>query len=237
MIRSRADGPVRVLTIDRPGKRNALTPDGLQALAEALLAAAEPVVYLHGAGEAFCAGADLEIVAALDRESAVAFAELGQEVASTIAAYDGAVVAGIDGPARGGGLELALACDLRVATPQATLAEPGVAFGLFGAWGGTARLPQIVGIGSAADLALTGRAVGAETARRMGLVSQIRSNPQVVAESIAAADPAAVRTVAGLLRLSGDRERREQAEARAFGACVARTDDPTEQLAEDQAEE
>ncbi len=69
-----------------------------------------------------------------------------------------AVVAGIDGAARGGGVEMALACDVRVATPDATFAEPGVEFGLFGAWGGTARLRDIVGDGDALDIALSGRA-------------------------------------------------------------------------------
>ena len=225
MLRSRADGSVRVLTLDRPEKRNALTPAGLDELAAALDAASEPVVYLRGAGEAFCAGADIETVAELDRAGGVAFAERGQAVAGALAAYDGAVVAGIDGPARGGGVELALACDLRIATPDATLGEPGVELGLFGAWGGTVRLPRIVGAGAAADLMLTGRAVEAEAAREMGLVSQVRSDPRAVADRIAAADAGAVRTVAALLGETDDRESRERAAARAFGERVAHTDE------------
>jgi Enoyl-CoA hydratase/carnithine racemase len=224
MIRSRVDGSVRVLTLDRPAKRNALTPVGLDEIAAALESATEPVVYFQGAGEAFCAGADLDTVDNLDRAGAVAFAERGQAVARQLAAYDGAVVAGIDGPARGGGVELSLACDLRVATPRATIGEPGVELGLFGAWGGTIRLPQIVGLGNAADLMLTGRPIDAETAREMGLVSQVRSDPRAVADRIATADDAAVRTVAALLGEPGDREARERAAAQAFGACVTNTE-------------
>lgn len=226
VIQSHADGAVRVLTLDRPETRNALTRQGLEQLEDCLAAASEPVVYLRGAGAAFCAGADLAVVDSLDRASAVAFAELGQRVAAALAGYSGAVVAGIDGPARGGGVELAVACDLRVATPAATFAEPGVEFGLFGAWGGTGRLPRVVGLGNAMDLSLSGRVIDAATARRMGLVSQIRERPRAVADEIAAADPGALRAVARLLREPTGREPLERAEAAAFGECIARSDAP-----------
>ncbi|ERG89190.1 MAG: enoyl-CoA hydratase/carnithine racemase [halophilic archaeon J07HX5] len=226
MIQSHADGVVRVLTLDRPSTRNALTREGLEQLEACLAAATEPVVYLRGAGTAFCAGADLAVVNSLDRASAVAFAELGQRVAAALAEYSGAVVAGIDGPARGGGLELALACDLRVATPAATFAEPGVALGLFGAWGGTGRLPRIVGLGNAMDLSLSGRVIDAATARRMGLVSQVCERPRAIADEVATAEPGALRAVARLLREPRGREPLERAEAAAFGECIARSDGP-----------
>lgn len=226
MIQSHADGVVRVLTLDRPSTRNALTREGLEQLEACLAAATEPVVYLCGAGTAFCAGADLAVVNSLDRASAVAFAELGQRVAAALAEYSGAVVAGIDGPARGGGLELALACDLRVATPAATFAEPGVALGLFGAWGGTGRLPRIVGLGNAMDLSLSGRVIDAATARRMGLVSQVCERPRAIADEVATAEPGALRAVARLLREPRGREPLERAEAAAFGECIARSDGP-----------
>jgi enoyl-CoA hydratase/carnithine racemase len=224
MIRTTVEDDYRVVTLDRPDRRNALTSEGLDALADAFETASEPVVYLHGAGEAFCAGADLDVVASLDRDEAAAFAERGQAAANAIEAYDGAVVAGIDGAARGGGVELALACDVRVATPAATLAETGVALGLFGAWGGTARLPAIVGQGEALDLALSGRTVDAEEARLMGLVSRIVDDPRRVAEEIATNDDAAIETVKARIRDRADSETQEGREADAFAGLVESVD-------------
>lgn len=215
-----ADG-VRTVTIDRPDRANALTPAGLDALREAVTSASEPVVYLQGAGEVFCAGADLDVLATLDEAEAAAFARHGQAVANAIADADSVVVAGIDGAARGGGVELALACDVRVATPEATLAEPGVELGLFGAWGGTVRLPRIVGLGEAMDLALSGRVLDAPEARHIGLVSRVTEEPRAVAAEIAENDPAALSVVAGLLRGREGQSAREDAEAEAFGRLLA----------------
>lgn len=214
MIRWTDEGPVRVVTLDRPDRRNAITPAGLDDLEAAVTDADAPVVYLHGAGEAFCAGADLDVVADLDDPAA--FARQGQRVADAIASADAAVVAGIDGAARGGGVELALACDLRVATPDATFAETGVRIGLFGAWGGTVRLPEVVGFGDAADLALSGRVVDAEQAHRMGLVSRIVEDPRTVADELASTDPAALSAIKTRLRDRSNRETRLEREATAF---------------------
>jgi len=227
VIRTRRSGDVLTITLDRPARRNAVTREGLAELKAAVAEATAPVVYLHGAGEAFCAGADRDEVAALDAEAAAGFAADGQDVADALATYDGAVVAGVDGAARGGGVELALACDVRVCTPDATFAENGVELGLFGAWGGTARLPAVVGPGAAMDLALTGRVVDAETARELGLVSQVRDSPRTVAERIADHDADAVRAIGDLV---GDGRgavprRTAQGERAAFAALVADRDE------------
>ncbi|WP_433625046.1 enoyl-CoA hydratase/isomerase family protein [Halomicrococcus sp. NG-SE-24] len=217
-----ADGPnLRTVTLSRPERRNALTRDGLDDLADAVAGADRPVVHLRGEGSAFCAGADLDAVADLDRESAVAFAERGQRTADAIADADSVVVAGIDGAARGGGVELALACDVRVATPAATFAEPGVKLGIFGAWGGTARLPDVVGRGDALDLALSGRTVDAERARRMGLVSRVVDDPVAVAREIADNDPTALRVVKERVRDDDAVDAQATREADAFGDLVA----------------
>ncbi|MEF8782237.1 MAG: enoyl-CoA hydratase/isomerase family protein [Haloarculaceae archaeon] len=220
MIRTAVDGAVRTVTLDCPDRRNALTVSGLDDLKTAIEAATAPVVYLHGAGEAFCAGADLETVAGLAGDEAEAFARRGQAVAETIAAYDGAVVAGIDGPARGGGVELALACDVRVATSDATMAETGVTIGLFGSWGGTVRLPEVVSHGEAMDIALSGRTLDADEACRIGLVSRIVDEPRAVAAEIAANDASAVRTIKARVRDDADRETQEDREARAFARLI-----------------
>jgi len=220
-----ADG-VRVVTLDRPDRRNALTPEGLDALEAAVTdAGTDPdraAVYLRGAGSAFCAGADLDVVADLDREAAEAFAERGQRVADAIEAADCPVVAGVDGAARGGGVELALACDLRVATPAASFAEPGVRLGLFGAWGGTVRLPRIVGEGEALDLMLSGRTVDAEQAHRMGLVSRVTDEPRAVADELATHDSTTLREIKARMRDRSPEDEQARREARAFAALVER---------------
>ncbi|MFC7202888.1 enoyl-CoA hydratase/isomerase family protein [Haloferax namakaokahaiae] len=215
MIRTTDDDGLRVVTIDRPSRRNALRPQDLEALDTAITEAETPVVLLQGAGEAFCAGADLDSVADLsDPES---FARLGQKVASTIESSPAVVVAGIDGPARGGGVELALACDVRVATPWATLGEPGVKLGLFGAWGGTVRLPRIVGEGHALEFSLSGRVVDADEALQMGLVSRIEDDPRTVADEIAANDHRSLQVIKARLRDRGPDADRFEAEAASFG--------------------
>lgn len=219
MIEVTEYGAVRDITFARPGRRNAFTPADLDAL-EAALEDAPRVVYLHGAGGAFSAGADLDVVAGLDGDDAHAFAKHGQRVANAIAGSDSVVVAGIDGPARGGGVELALACDVRVATSTATFAETGVTLGLFGAWGGTARLPAIVGLGNALDLGLSGRVVDAEEALRMGLVSRVVTEPRVVADEIAECPADALATVKARLRDSSARVVQEEQEASAFAVLV-----------------
>lgn len=234
MIRSETVGRLRVVTIDRPERRNALRPADLDALEAAVTGASVPetddtaadaadervsVVYLHGTGSAFCAGADLDVVAGLDDPAA--FAGHGQRVADAIESADPVVVAGVDGAARGGGVELALACDLRVATPDATFAEPGVQFGLFGAWGGTGRLREVCRPGDAADLALSGRVVDAAEARRIGLVSRVVDDPRSVAEEVATNEPDALAALKRLLHHDGPKAEREAAEREAFGDLVA----------------
>ena len=220
MIESTVEAGLRVVTLDRPARRNALTPAALSDLLAAVEAATEPVVYLAGAGDAFCAGADLDVVDSLDGDSAAAFARRGQRVAGALASYDGVVVAGVDGPARGGGVELALACDLRVGTPAATFAESGVTHGLFGAWGGTARLPRVVGEGVAMELSLSGRVLDADEARRVGLLSRVVDDPRAIAGSLLDSDPRALRTIKRRLRDTAPVAEQTEREAEAFADLV-----------------
>ncbi|MCL7418186.1 MAG: enoyl-CoA hydratase/isomerase family protein [Halalkalicoccus sp.] len=220
MIETEPVGDVRYVTLARPERRNALTPEGLDSLARAVRDADEPVVYLSGAGSAFCAGADLDVVAGL--EDGRAFAERGQRTASAIEAAESVVIAGIDGPARGGGLEMALACDLRIATPEATFGEPGVSLGLFGAWGGTVRLPRLIGSADAMDLSLSGRVVDAEEALRMGLVSRIVEDPEAVAREVADNDHRALALTTERLRDDSSTAEQEAAEATAFAELIER---------------
>ncbi|MFD1586015.1 enoyl-CoA hydratase/isomerase family protein [Halorientalis brevis] len=224
MLATTDEESLRVITLDRPDRRNALTPDGLDALQTAVTETDAPVIYLRGAGDAFCAGADLDVVADLDGEAAPAFAEHGQAVARAIETSDSVVVAGVDGPARGGGVELALACDLRVATERATFAETGVTLGLFGAWGGTVRLPRVVGEGEAMDIALSGRVVDAQEALRMGLVSRVVDDPKAVAESLTDNDHAALSLLKDRMRDTAAQETQEAREAETFATLIERAD-------------
>lgn len=220
MITTELDDDVRRVILDRPERRNALTPAGLNALRRAVEGADAPVISIRGAGSAFCAGADLDAVGELDDRDAEAFARRGQHTARAIAEAESVVIAGIDGSARGGGLELALACDLRVATPEATFGEPGVTFGLFGTWGGTVRLPRVLGLGEAMDLALSGRVVDSEEALRMGLISRIVNDPAAVAAEIAGNDPRAMAVTKRRLRDDRPDEDQEAAEAAAFAELI-----------------
>jgi enoyl-CoA hydratase len=176
-VRYDVHGPVAVVTIDRRHRRNAI--DGRTA--EALVAALERaegddrvrVMVLTGAGEAFCAGADLTAIDTLAPRADGPDGPLGftRRVATkpTIAAVDGWAVAG--------GLELALWCDLRIASPRATFGCFERRWGVPLIDGGTWRLPRIVGLGRALDLILTGRAVGADEAYAMGLVTEVADDP------------------------------------------------------------
>lgn len=220
-IRTRREGDVLVVEIARPEHRNALTSDALAELADAVAVATAPVLCLAGEGSAFCAGADLETVDALDGERAREFARQGQGVADALAAYDGATVAAIDGAARGGGVELALACDVRVCTPRSTFAESGVRLGLFGAWGGTGRLVDTVGTSAAMDLSLSGRVLDADGAERIGLVSRIVDEPRTAADEIAANDADAVRAIKGLLADRAEHDRQQEREREAFAELIS----------------
>ena len=236
-VRVADEGDVRVVTIDRPERRNALSGDALDAI-RAAVQDPPPVVHLRGAGDAFCSGADLaevrRVATMVDaaegetpmtpdeaRDVVAPFVRKGQRTTRAVAECDAVVVAGVDGAARGGGVELALACDLRVATPAASFAESGATFGLFGAWGGTARLPRIVGQGDALDISVSGRVVDAEEAHRMGLVQRVVTDPMAVSEGLAGNDPAAMRLVTERIRDDRPVEVQEEREVRAFAELVA----------------
>ena len=231
MIDVRDGDRIRTITLDRPAARNALTVSALEGLADAITDASTPVIVIDGAKSSFCAGADLETVAGLDDRGARDFARLGQRVTRTIEDSPSVVVASIDGPARGGGVEIALACDLRVGTPEATLGQPGITFGLFGAWGGTVRLPRIVGDGTALDFSLSGRVVDADEALRMGLLSRIEPDPHAVARTIADYPQDTLEILSERIRDDRTRAVQERAEVAAFSRLVdTHADDVTDLL-------
>jgi enoyl-CoA hydratase len=169
------DGPVTVVTIDRPERRNAVDPATATLLLEAFMAFdaddSASVAVLTGAGGTFCAGADL---ASLARGHRHRIAEDGPgPMGPTRLALAKPVIAAVEGYAVAGGLELAIWCDLRVASESASFGVFCRRFGVPLIDGGTVRLPRLIGQGRALDLILTGREVGAEEALDMGLVNRI----------------------------------------------------------------
>lgn len=162
------------MTIDRPGVRNAVDPDTAEALRDAFRRfdtdASLAVAVLTGAGGTFCAGYDLKALAGGDAPAPDAAAG---PMGPTRMTLGKPVIAAIEGHAVAGGLELALWCDLRVAASNATLGVFNRRFGVPLIDGGTVRLPRMIGQGRALDLILTGRAVGAEEALRIGLVDRV----------------------------------------------------------------
>ena len=185
-------GPVEVLTLNRPDKRNALNTGLRQALIIALeeIAADASVrcIVLTGAGDkAFVAGADVTEFAGRD-VAAQAATMLGRRVYDVIAALERPVVAAINGVCLGGGLELALACDIRVASSTARFGQPEVNLGLIPGGGATQRLPRVVGMGAALRLILTGDPVDAAEALRIGLVEEITEPADCLPRAIAIAE-------------------------------------------------
>src|SRR3954468_10774586 len=180
-------GAVAVVTIDRQDRRNAIDGRTAQALSDALdrFEADETarVMVLTGAGEAFCAGADLTDIASLAPRANGPDGPLGftrrMATKPTIAAIDGWAVAG--------GLELALWCDLRIASPRARFGCLERRWGVPLIDGGTWKLPRVVGLGRALDLVLTGRVVDAAEAERIGLVTSIAADPLAAALELGAA--------------------------------------------------
>jgi enoyl-CoA hydratase len=176
-VRWETRGPVAIVTVDRQHRRNAI--DGRTA--EALVAALDRfeadealrVMVLTGAGEAFCAGADLTAIDTLAPRAAGPDGPLG----FTRRTAAKPVIAAVDGWAVAGGLELALWCDLRIASPRSSFGCLERRWGVPLIDGGTWRLPRIVGMGRALDLILTGRTVDASEALAMGLVTSIDDDP------------------------------------------------------------
>lgn len=170
-------GEFAVITINRPEALNALSFQLVRDIADRLDAVEAMAVrglILIGAGEkAFCAGADIAELMGRSLSDHKASMERGQRTFDRLSTFKVPTLAVINGFAFGGGLELATACNLRVATPNARMGLPEIKLGVIPGYGGTQRLPRLVGEGRAMDIVLTGRAVKAEEAERIGLVNRI----------------------------------------------------------------
>ncbi len=203
-IRYELRPPIAVVTLDRPKVLNALNHLSMTELEQVFLDirqnAEVRAVLLTGAGEkAFVAGADIRELAPLTPLEGEQAAARGQRVFSLIENCGKPVIACINGFALGGGCELALACTLRIASSNARLGQPEVKIGIIPGYGGTQRLPRLIGKGAALKMILTGEAITAAEALRLGLVDEVVEPDQLlaraeqIAQTIAAVAPLAVR--------------------------------------------
>ena len=179
------EGQVALLRINRPAALNALNPQTLEELDRAftLLANNDQVraVVITGAGKkAFVAGGDISVMQPLGALEASRVARQAQQLFAKIETFPKTVIAAINGYALGGGCELAMACDIRIAAESARLGQPEINLGIIPGWGGTQRLPRLVGRGKAKQLMLTGEMVTAAEALQIGLVEQVVTADQLL---------------------------------------------------------
>jgi enoyl-CoA hydratase len=169
------EGPLAVITVNRPDKRNALDPRTVEEFHGALAEVANArcaVFIVTGAGDkSFVAGADINAIKTRRREDALA--PINSRLMSAIENHDAVAIAAVNGFAMGGGCELALACDLRIASENALFGLPELTLGIIPAAGGTQRLPRVVGLGRAKEMILTGAKWDAKRALEYGLVSEV----------------------------------------------------------------
>jgi enoyl-CoA hydratase len=166
-----------IITFNRPEIRSPLSVFVLNRLDEILDDAAQDAavekIIFAGKGSVFASGADLREIAALSADSAREFANRGQRLMNKISALDKTTVAAVNGYCFGGALDLALACDRRIAARQAQFSHPGVQLGIITGWGGTQRLPRLVGQARALEMFMTAERVSAAEALEIGLIDLI----------------------------------------------------------------
>jgi enoyl-CoA hydratase len=178
-------GSIGYITLNRPKVMNALNRKTVEELNAAFHAAKEDAavkgIILTGVGEkAFIAGADIAELSAIDGDKAGEFSEKGQEVLLFIETLGKPVIAAVNGFALGGGCETAMACTIRIAAENAKFGQPEVKLGIIPGYGGTQRLPRLVGKGRALQLILTGDLIDAHEAYRIGLVNEVVSATDLI---------------------------------------------------------
>jgi len=216
MIRSETNEHITTIILNRPEKLNAFAGTMREELLAALREAGDDencrVVIITGAGRAFCSGGDVEYMSGLQKKGDVeSFRKLlnaGRDVVTQIADMPKPVIASVNGVAAGAGCNLALACDYRIASDTAKLAETFVKIGMHPDWGGTWLLPRLVGPGRALELLTTGRMVDANEALAIGMVDRVvpladlPEQTLTLARTIAAGPPQAIADIKRALSAS-----------------------------------
>jgi 3-hydroxypropionyl-coenzyme A dehydratase len=179
-IQLEPQGDIAILRINRPEALNAMNVDVISELSKMIdiLAADESikVVVITGAGErSFCAGADISYMVNIDPMQAERYATSAQDIINRIDRLEKPVIAAVNGFALGGGCELAMACDIRIASSNAKIGQPEVTIGIPPGWGGTQRLMRLIGPAKAKELIFTGKMITADEAYQIGLVNKVIS--------------------------------------------------------------
>ncbi len=174
---SKSDG-ICIVKINRPDKLNAMNMDVAKELVDIFETLGKDdsvkVIILTGEGDkAFSAGADIEYMSKISADESEEYAKLGQLVTATVENVKQPTIAAVNGFALGGGCELAMSCDIRIAANTAKMGQPEVTIGIPPGWGGTQRLMRIVGIAKAKEMVYTGKMIKAEEAREIGLVNHV----------------------------------------------------------------
>ncbi len=236
-LRLEPRGAVSVLTLSRPAVLNALNRETLAELDRAVRAflgdPAQRALIVTGDGEtSFVSGADINELAALDAAGAEEASRFGQRVFDLLANSPKPVIAAVNGYAFGGGCELALACHMRLASENAVLGLPEVTLGIIPGYGGTQRLPRLVGLGRALEIILSARRVKADEAERIGLVNRVVPREKLLDEALALAEsilktgPLAVAAALEAARhgLESNLEDGQRLESARFGLLAASED-------------
>ncbi len=229
-------GPVGIITINRPEALNALNDQVLRDLSAVLDQVEENeeilTAVVTGAGRAFVAGADIGQMSELSAAEAKRFGVLGNQVFLKLENLSKPTIAAVNGFALGGGCELAMACDIRIASEKAKFGQPEVGLGITPGFGGTQRLPRIVGAAHAMELILTAKNISAARALEIGLVTRVcppealMDQTLELANAIAANAQVAVRQSKAAIRrgLQTDMATGVAYESEAFGLCFATED-------------
>lgn len=225
---------IGILTINRPKALNALNCQVVQELSDTLgtiAASGIRCLIITGAGEkSFVAGADIAEMKDLSPEAAMAFSQAGNQMMDQVEALPMPVIAAVNGYALGGGCELALACDIRIAGANAQFALPEVSLGIIPGYGGIQRLVRTVGLAKAKELAFTTNRIKAEAAQAAGLVNQVVELPDLMptcmamAKKIAANAPFSVASVKQIANRSVKLSETHGLEIQAFADCFKLTD-------------
>ncbi len=208
------EGPLAVVSINRPKALNALNSRVLSELGEAMAALGDDpearVILVTGEGRAFVAGADIKEMKDMDLVTFRRFIAHGQKVFYLIDTLEKPVMAVVNGFALGGGCELAMACDFRVASDQAKFGLPEVGLGIFPGFGGTQRAPRLLGRGMASELTFSANMIDAAEALRIGLVNHVypadklMEEAKKIAMAIARQAPLAVARAKTAVKMAGD---------------------------------
>ena len=179
---------VAILSFNRPKALNALSSEVLQELDKTIDEVAKDediyVLVITGEGKAFVAGADISEMRNMTAEEGRSFGELGSKIFRKIELMEKPVIAAVNGFALGGGCELAMSCDIRIAGERAKFGQPEVGLGITPGFAGTQRLPRLVGIAKAKELIFTGNPIKAEEAEKIGLVNKVVPQEELMNEAL-----------------------------------------------------